>query len=112
MFHRNCKRGYIYVIASKKHSLMKIGLSVNPQKRLMELMNHYQDKTLSFVRVVDVSNMLRVEEYLHDSFRPRHIKDEWYQLSNDDIVRFDEVIEKVRNHFRTGDYFTPQERYQ
>jgi len=104
MGHSRCNAGYIYLIRSPKYRAVKIGLSINPNTCILAISRVVGDRNLIMERVVWVSNMLEVECFLHDHFKNKHIKDEWFDLSSDDFLIFDQVIKTVKNKWITGEY--------
>jgi hypothetical protein len=74
---------YVYVIADPFGNY-KIGLTYNIQKRLDEFRTAmpYEPK---IIKIIQCSNMKKTEKYLHEKFKHKRIKGEWFNLSEKDI---------------------------
>ncbi len=73
------KRGYIYLLHSKSKDLYKVGVSIDPYKRLLDLqLNEYQIKDLRLVAFsVPVNDAFKTECFIHnklDKYRVDFIK--------------------------------------
>jgi hypothetical protein len=69
--------GYIYFIENTHDTLIKIGKSRNPEKRLKEL----QTGTGFELRLLTqkfCSKMLKMEQYLHKRFEEDRMEGEWF----------------------------------
>lgn len=96
--------GFIYLMFSIKHQAYKIGISIYPGVRLKDIAREYGDPDLTLLRSVAVTNMLKVEGYLHSYFKKKRIVDEWFTLSEKDIELFDDLTSELKNKYPTGDY--------
>lgn len=74
-----------YLMVEKTTNYVKIGTSINPNKREHTLQSQKPD-----IELYAVSN-LDVEKILHDKFKSVRIRGEWFKLSKDDI---DSIINK------------------
>lgn len=68
-----------YLMKDENTGFTKIGKSVNPKKRERTLQS--EKPTISLFKVCDKL----VEKELHDYFSIKHIRGEWYHLSDEDI---------------------------
>ena len=91
---------YLYVFEQKGY--FKIGISNNPARRLCSV----QASTPFDVNVVLVVTLNRdaepVEKSLHDYFKEKHYRGEWYKLSKGDIrfiqsyaIEYNQAQEKI-----------------
>jgi hypothetical protein len=74
--------GYVYFIISTAYTAdgaVKIGHAVNPQSRLKRLQTG-NVATLSIYKQIHSSNRIQLERDLHQRFKHRHIRGEWYNL--------------------------------
>lgn len=76
--------GYIYLIKSS-HNLYKIGLTAEPKWRIARL-----DVTLPFeidvLHLIPTDDMRRTEKRLHETYKSKRQKGEWFALSDDDVM--------------------------
>ena len=79
----------VYVM--KNENMYKIGKSLYPEKRLSEINNKIPGKTI-LILVKETDYGYKLENELHRLFKDKKIKDEWFNLSNDDI-------EKLKNDY-------------
>lgn len=68
-----------YLMKDKNTGFIKIGRSTHPAKRERTLQS--EKPTISLFKICDEL----VEKELHDYFATKHIRGEWYHLSNEDI---------------------------
>ena len=74
----------VYVIKSKSNTY-KIGFSANPKKRLMAIRSSNCD-----VRMISIYNgTIKDERALHEMFKSKRIRGEWFILDNEDLSIID-----------------------
>lgn len=77
-------QGFVYLIQAE-NQLVKIGVSINPQKRFQTL-NTASPIELSILFSIKSDDAYTLEDKLHKRFADRHIKGEWFSLSEEDIA--------------------------
>jgi hypothetical protein len=96
---------FIYVIGADKAGPVKIGLSVNPDKRLRQLQTgHPARLSLFHTMEVESAKVALMEKIIHKTVRPWRGVGEWFYLSVDDaiaevefaLIRYGE--ENIRNY--------------
>ena len=74
--------GYVYLIAAPE-GLFKIGRSVNPARRLREVLcGSSGDQLLTAIPSAEPGWL---ERYLHRAFSHRRVRREWFRLSEDEV---------------------------
>lgn len=84
--YRLTRGGYLYIIQLGETNVYKIGVSINPSRRLKEL----QSKSPIHLRIIYGKfghDYESIEKYFHWVFRKKRIKGEWFELNQDDIIR-------------------------
>lgn len=79
--------GYIYIMAAGGicTGLYKIGLSINPTKRLKKTTNG--PFPISIIHTVPCKNMSEVESGLHMLFHEDRVNGEWFKLNDSQLSR-------------------------
>lgn len=75
------KAGYVYVIKVDKY--YKIGISTNPDKRYAGMLS--LPWPIEETVRIQTSNMLGLENYLHNKYEDKHVNGEWFELSEVDV---------------------------
>lgn len=85
--------GFIYLIRDTASGAVKIGYSVDPQKRLKEFwtgnINLRIEKT--------IPGTIRDEKLLHRVFAEKRIQNEWFALDDSDIENMESTLLIVRS---------------
>lgn len=84
--------GFVYLI--KLNEYIKIGISVDPQKRLSSL-DGATPYSMEIIHTIETDNMQRLEQELHSRFVAKHHKKEWFLLSDKDIEDVVGMGEKI-----------------
>lgn len=86
-------RGFVYAISAgpERH---KIGRAKDPRSRLQSLQCGVPD-TLALVHTVEVGSMVRAEASAHERLRERHVRGEWFEVSEDEAVAALDEIAKA-----------------
>lgn len=83
----------VYILKSGKNHY-KIGRTQNLQKRLAGYRTHLPVE-FRLIRQYMAANMNELEQSLHIVFQHKHVKGEWFELNQDDIVICDNI---ARSH--------------
>jgi len=77
---------YSYIYLIKMNNYIKIGKSDNPYKRLAQLQTSNPEKLeLLSSFPFDKKNIIEIEKKLHTFYKPKNIKNEWFNLDKLDI---------------------------
>ncbi|NRA92146.1 MAG: GIY-YIG nuclease family protein [Psychroserpens sp.] len=85
----------LYIIKIESKNIYKIGVSQNPQRRFRDIENSMP----YYVEVVFneyIDNAYKIEEQVHDKYKNKHIKSEWFKLSNEDINQILCVLHELK----------------
>jgi len=76
--------GYIYFVKPQGSSVVKIGFSTDPDKRLrsLQLMNHTPLKIVAKIKATQ-----RDEQWLHQELKAYRVRGEWFRLSSFEVFR-------------------------
>jgi len=81
---RKGTKGVVYLLKIKGESKYKIGVSSNFKKRYNQLASKMPYKLL-IVHKINSNNMYHLEKELHNRFKNKKIKGEWFNLEEKDI---------------------------
>ena len=84
----------VYLIKNSD-SCYKIGYSKNPCFRLKQLFTANSSRLVLYKTYHTVNDSM-IESYLHAYFKYQNVQGEWYHLTDEDLLRIDEIVE-VRN---------------
>ena len=79
---RSMDSGYVYVMRAGPHC--KIGKSVNPKSRLNSIQTSTAEK-VELLRTIPTETMGQLEGTLQAKFISRHVRGEWFALTESDI---------------------------
>jgi hypothetical protein len=84
--------GCVYLIGSREHGWYKIGYSIHevPHKRVKAIADllPFSVELLDFRKV---SNYSLVENLIHRHFQSRHVRGEWFRLTDSDLTEFNNL---------------------
>ena len=78
------KKGYVYVIDAQ-NGMYKIGLSKIPKIRL-DMLSVSLPFDLKLALLIDCQDMDKVENDLHEFYKDKRQKGEWFQLTEKDLI--------------------------
>ena len=82
---------YIYLIRNDDNGALKIGIGLNPQKRIKQLSTGSTSKlTLIYERICEHAS--KVERNLHIDYQDFRLNGEWFELP---IISIKEIDDKV-----------------
>ena len=89
----------IYLILDKDTKFVKIGSSVNPQRRFLEMCNQKNPAITVGNRnyeLIFISRILerKIEKELHEKYKSKNITGEWFNLSEQDIKNIQKTYEE------------------
>lgn len=80
----NSKSNCVYLIQEDFCGLVKIGIAADPVKRMANLQTACPQK-LSLVAVLRTDRASEVEVGLHTQFSEKHVRGEWFRLTEADV---------------------------
>lgn len=84
----------VYLILNKRNNYIKIGRSKNPKTREKTLQS--EEPTLKMIAVWEAENI--VEKHLHQKYKSKRIRGEWFDLSLKDLVEISEYMTNNKLH--------------
>lgn len=90
---------YIYLIQAQDTGLYKIGISIHPEKRLLEHQTGNPGK-LKLIAKQILEHPTLVEKTLHRQFSHLKKEGEWFNLSLADEQKFLQNCNKIDNSFK------------
>jgi predicted GIY-YIG superfamily endonuclease len=84
--------GYVYVMECKRVGYFKIGYTNNISSRLKQLKT--ANPTIQITYYQKVNNMFELETFLHERFKNKKVKGEWFDLTNAEIVDIIDFLDK------------------
>ena len=91
---------YIYII--KHDEAYKIGKSGNVKNRLSQLQTSYSEK-LELIETYATNYPDIDEKHLHEIFKPKHIRGEWYQLDSHDLKKIAKYFKNYCDRIKMPD---------
>ena len=79
-------RQYVYVIKNNDTCRIKVGVAQNVNKRLSQLQTGSDSELVLVYRSVICSNAFDVEKFMHNKFKNNHIRGEWFNVSELDVI--------------------------
>ncbi len=88
--------GYVYLLYSEKTGLYKLGMSVDPQRRLPEVEADVRGMNWRIVKTIPTADQRRLEKAFHRVFAGERVgKKEWFELTPEEEELFFAVAETV-----------------
>jgi hypothetical protein len=87
------EQGFVYVIHAVGSNYYKIGKSINPDRRLLQIAPQMPFST-RYVKVWRSNFMSLAESHLHEWFKAKRANGEWFELEAQDLyILFDQLTE-------------------
>jgi len=83
------RRGFVYVFEGDGY--YKIGMSKNPPRRQMQI-EPKLPFSLKLVHAIQTGDMRKLETTLHERFREKHLRGEWFALDARDVEELKGMI--------------------
>lgn len=80
----NNNYGFVYLFHNTENDSYKIGLSKDPEKRLGAIKTSLSSD-VEMILSIETGDMVSLESYLHDRFKDRRIRGEWFKLTKEDV---------------------------
>lgn len=89
--------GYIYLICDPSNNSYKIGVTRNINSNRIKKLQTGNSTELHIVKTYKCEFPFRLEKMLHFKFSNKHILNEWFNLSIDDIINFEKTCIELNN---------------
>lgn len=84
--------GTVYLIKDKNNDSYKIGITkLNCQEKRLKILQTGNPNELELICSVNCEFPIRTEAMLHRHFKKYHLLNEWYELPNDEVIKFEET---------------------
>jgi len=90
---------YIYLIQSQEDGYYKIGISKNPNKRLLTLQTG-NSSPLKLINTYQTEFAEKIEGTLHRRYKHLHKEGEWFDLSIEHEVYFIDECKKIEDSIK------------
>ena len=93
-------QGIVYLIESVRDydTVYKIGYTRKSSKNRSKQLQTGNDGNLKIVHEYHTHHKLDLESALHRLYSHCKIKNEWFRLNMDDVIRFPETCNKIENN--------------
>lgn len=81
--------GFVYVMQRSEDDAVKIGISVDPSKRLYKVRQQFPTQEILIRAKYEVQDMGAAEAEAHTMFRANRLDSEWFALDMDALIRLD-----------------------
>lgn len=103
------KKGYVYLLADNlKEGIYKIGVTRGTIENRIKKLQTGNAGELYMCRHYQTSIPFFIEKHLHLQFNSKKIKNEWFELSDDDVLDFNNrcaEIEKMYEALKDNYFF-------
>ena len=103
------KKGYVYLLADNlKEGIYKIGVTRGTIENRIKKLQTGNAGELYMCRYYQTNIPFFIEKHLHLQFCPKKIKNEWFELSDDDVLGFNyrcAEIEKMHEALKDNYFF-------
>lgn len=89
--------GFVYLIADDSGNAYKIGVTKSSINKRIKQLSIGNASELNTIGLYKTKYPFWIEKQLHKHFIKQHIRGEWYDLSDNDILQFNELCEKYNN---------------
>lgn len=87
------KKGFLYLIRDEFTGYIKIGISLNPTKRIKELQTG-NSNTLTLIYTIQTEYYISLESTLHRHYKHLNIINEWFDLTITELNEIESIIQK------------------
>ena len=100
--------GYVYLICEPLNETYKIGVTRNPQCKRIKSLQVGNSQKLHIVKMVKTLYPFRLETMLHNNYKDKKLEGEWFQLTINDVLQFEQVCKKyidIMHNLKNNPYF-------
>ena len=87
--------GYVYLLTDGE--LFKIGVTRGKIENRIKKLQTGNPYSISLVAYHKSSNPFKIEKMLHARHINKRVNNEWFELSNEDVLSFNSVCEQLEN---------------
>lgn len=98
----------VYLMQSEASGYYKIGVSINPAKRVKQLQTGNAEK-ITLIQTFESEIPFVVEKAVKNFFSPNHVHGEWFSLTLEQEMSFKNQCESIEKNIKllreNGNYF-------
>ena len=98
------KRGFLYLIRDEFTGYIKIGISLNPNKRIKQLQTGNSNE-LTLIYSIQTEYYIKLESTLHRHYKHLNIHNEWFDLTINELNDIESVIQRYIMTIKSVDEF-------
>lgn len=83
--------GYIYLIYDEGLDAYKIGVTRSKDSKRLKSLQTGNASDLRIIYLYECEYPFRLETMLHNKFRNNNIKNEWFHMSDEDVLSFQAI---------------------
>jgi len=87
------RKGFLYLIRDEFTGYIKIGISLNPNKRIKQLQTGNSHE-LSLIYTIQTEYYIKLELILHRHYKHLNIINEWFDLTITELNEIESIIQK------------------
>ncbi len=80
-------QGFVYLIKYGESNLYKVGLSIDPSRRLQQLQKS-SPESLKLLGTIKTDDMVKLEAYFHTLYSSSRHTREWFRLDENQVAEF------------------------
>jgi hypothetical protein len=89
--------GYVYLICDPSNDSFKIGVTRDINNDRLKKLQTGNSTELHIVSIYKCNYPFRLETMLHKRFINKRILNEWFELSNDEVINFINICKEMDN---------------
>lgn len=89
--------GYVYLIYDQSNDLYKIGVTKEDPSKRMHKLQTGNPTQLCIKTIFKHEYPFRLETMLHNKFKSKQVLNEWFKLSDDDVINFISICEEMKS---------------
>lgn len=86
--------GYVYLIYDESNDLYKIGVTRNNDDKRIKILQTGNPTELRIIHIYNCEYPFRLETMLHNIYKNNNILNEWFELSDEDVINFKKTCDK------------------
>lgn len=91
-------KGNVYLLCDANSNLYKIGVTRGDVENRVKKLQTGNGNEIHVVYTIETDYPFAMETMLHSRFFPKKRLNEWFELSNDDVVNFGKYCEQCRKN--------------
>lgn len=89
----------VYLLANSEWTQFKIGITKKDVNERIDNLKTGNGSEISLINTFESNHYKRIEKILHKKYNSKRLIGEWFELSDDDIIRFKDDCQKLHDAF-------------